>query len=219
MKQIVAKSLMFLAVSFLGVQLAHACCLCDSGGSGYPYCAQTDFGAEICVGSGDPPFCQTYYNDCSTGCLPCYGGCCASLKDNKKGTCSTIKRMAWQEITPKRETDKSDHLKEFLAMADRGVFDGKIVYTHPDSTIAKGIMNLPVDHWKSFTQKVVMKGGQKEPALDPKLQSGAKPQTILEIETKTGHKLLIHLVEESTMTKWQNQPQSKSQKQAIEEKL
>jgi hypothetical protein len=198
MKLLVAKSLVFLAVACLGVQQAHACWLC--------------------VGSSDPPFCTTYFNDCSTGCLPCDGGCCASLRDNKKSSCSTVKRMAWQENTVKPETDKANHLKEFLAMADRGVFDGKIVYTHPDSTIAKGVMNLPVDHWKSFTQKVVMKGAPKDSRLDPKLQSEDKPQTILEIETKTGHKLVIHLVEESTMQKWQQaQPQSKSTKPTLED--
>jgi hypothetical protein len=125
--------------------------------------------------------------------------------------------MAWQENTVKPETDKANHMKEFLALVDRGVFDGKIVYTHPDSTIAKGIMNLPVDHWKSFTEKVVMKGAQKDPRLDPKLQGEDKPQTILEIETKTGHKLVIHLVEESTMQKWQAQPQSKSTKPSLED--
>lgn len=104
-------------------------------------------------------------------------------------------------------------------MADRGVFDGKRVYMHPDSTIAKGIMNLPVDHWKSFTQKVVMKGGQQDPRLDPKLQSDDKPQTILEIETKTGHKLVIHLIDESAMKESPNQPQSKSQKPTIEDEI
>jgi len=202
MKHAVAKSLMLLVAACLGVQLAHACWLCDSSG-GYPCCNQPDL---------------TYYNDCSTGCIPCDGCCCASLREDNKGG-STVKRMAWQGSTIGPEIDKSDHLKEFLAMADRGVFDGKRVYMHPDGTIAKGIMNLPVDHWKSFIQKVVMRGGQKDPRLDTKLQSEDTPQTILEIETKTGHKLVIHLIDESTMKKSQNQPQSKSQKPSIGDTL
>lgn len=219
MKQIVAASLTLLVVSCLGVSLAHACWVCDSSGYGYPSCAQADFGAEICMGSSDPPYCQAFYNDCSTGCLPCPGGCCASLKDDKKGQCSTVKRMALQVSTARPEIDKADHLKEFLAMADRGAFDGKTVYTHPDSGIAKGIMSLPVDHWKSFTQKVVMKGGQKDPRLDPKLQSDGKPQTILEIETKTGHKLVIRLIDESKSKDSQGQPQSKLRKPTLEDEL
>lgn len=133
MKHILAQSLMFLVVACLGVQLAHACGLCDSSG-GCPYCAQAGLGAEFCVTTDSPPYCQTYYNDCSTGCKPCDGGCCASLREDKEGSCSTVKRMAWQESTIKPETDQSNHLKEFLAMADRGVFDGKRVYMHPDST-------------------------------------------------------------------------------------
>lgn len=209
---------MLLVAACLGVQLAHACWLCDSSG-GYPCCAQAGLGGEFCVTSDSPPYCQTYYNDCSTGCIPCDGGCCASLREDNKGSCSAIKRMAWHESTIGPEIDKSNHLEEFLAMADRGAFDGKGIYMHPDSTVAKGIMNLPVDHWKSFTQKVVLKGGQKDPRLDPKLQGDDKPQTILEIETKTGHKLVIHLIDESSMMKPQSQPQSKSQKPAIVDKL
>lgn len=188
---------MFLVVTFMGVQLAHACWVRDSGDS--------------------PPYCQAYYNG-STGYIPCGSGCCGNLRDYRKGSSSAIRRIAWQE-SAKPETDKSDHLKEFLAMADRGAFDGKKVYMHPDSTIAKGIMNLPVDHWKSFTQKVVLKGGQQNARLDPKLQGEDKPQTILEIETKTGHKLEIHLIDESTMKQSQNQPQSKSLKPSIEGKI
>jgi hypothetical protein len=175
-------------------------------------------GAEVCVTSSDPPFCETYFDDCSQGCQICGPGCCASLKDNKKGSCSTIKTMAWQGSTVKPDTlnsehDKQSHLKEFLAMADRGVFDRKIIYTHPDSSIAKGLMSLPVSHWKSFTQKVVLKGGQDKPI---KAEQG-RPQTILDLETKTGHKLVIHLVDESAMKWQQRQPQSKLTTPSLED--
>lgn len=218
MKGMVAKSLVLLSLACLGVEVAHACWLCDSSG-GYPYCAQAGLGGEIRVSSSTSPYCQVYFNDCSTGCIVCPPGCCASLREGSKGACSTVKKMAWQESAAGPEVDKANHFQEFLAMADRGVFDGKIVYTHPDSGIAKGIMNLPIHHWKSFTEKVVMKGGQKDPRLDPKLQSQDRPQTILEIETKTGHKLVIHLVEESATEKGKSQPQSKSRNPAIEDRL
>lgn len=222
MKQAGAKLPLFLIVPFLAIQLAQAQCLiCDSSG-GYPYCAQAGLGAEFCITSSDPPYCQTRYDDCSSGCIPCDGGCCASLKDGKKSSCS-IKKTAWQSTTvqtpPKREIDRADHLEDFLARADRGEFDGKTIYTHVDNTVVKGLMNLPLDHWKSFTQKIVMKGQQKDPHLSPQLQSEDRPQTILEIETKTGHKLVIHLIDESAIQKMQNQPQSKSEKPAIRDKL
>ena len=226
MKHIAAKLLVFLAFACLSVELAHACYICgfDSGG-GYPSCYVVGLGAEVCVGSSDPPFCTTYFNDCCNdgsggcGCTPCGGGCCASLKNNKKGSCSTLKRMALQEGTNKPETSKPDHLKEFLAMVESGAFDGKTVYMDASGTIAKGISNLPLDHWKSFTQKVVMKGWQKDPRLDPKLQAEGTPQVLLEVETKTGHKFVIHLTDDSTIKKALNQQQSKSKQPSIDDKL
>jgi hypothetical protein len=107
--------------------------------------------------------------------------------------------MALQEGTITPETSKPDHLKEFLAMAESGAFDGKTVYMDASGTIAKGMLNLPLDHWKSFTQRVVMKGWEKDPRLDPKLQRDGTPQVLLEVETKTGHKFVVHLTDDSTI--------------------
>ena len=59
-------------------------------------------------------------------------------------------------------------------MANSGAFDGKTVYMDASGAIAKGILNLPLDHWKSFAQRVVMKGGQKDPKLDPKVRAMAR---------------------------------------------
>ncbi len=225
MKHIVAKSLMFLIFA-LSVQLAHACWICDTSNIPYPSCGVVGLGAEFCIQSSDPPFCSTAYNDCcddgsgGCGCIPCGGGCCADLKNNKKGSCSAvIKRMALQEGTIEPETSKPDHLKEFLAMAESGAFDGKTIYMDASSTIAKGIMNLPLDHWKSFTQKVVMKGWQKDPRLDSRVQRDGTPQVILEVETKTGHKFVIHLVDDAAVKKVLKQQQSNSQQPSIKDKL
>jgi hypothetical protein len=225
MKQTVLKSLVFVAFAGLSIQLAHACWICGGGdGGGYPSCAPVGLGAEVCVGSSDPPYCTTYFNDCCNdgsggcGCIPCDGGCCASLKNNKSGSCSTFKRMALQEGT-KTEASGPDHLKEFLEMADNGAFDGKTVYLDASGPIAKGILNLPLDHWKSFTQKTVLKGSQKDPRLDPKLQPEGTPQVLLEVETRAGHKFVIHLVDDSTIKKALSQQQSKSGGSGIDEKL
>jgi hypothetical protein len=135
------------------------------------------------------------------------------------GACSAVKRMALQEGTIEPETSKPDHLKEFLAMAESGAFDGKTIYMDASSTIAKGIMNLPLDHWKSFTQKVVMKGWQKDPRLDSRVQRDGTPQVILEVETKTGHKFVIHLVDDAAVKKVLKQQQSNSQQPSIKDKL
>lgn len=225
MKHIVAVSLAFLFFTCLSVRPAHACFICGSGGGGYPSCAVVGAGAEACVTSSDPPYCSTYFDDCCNdggggcGCVPCNGGCCASLQDNRKGSFPTVKRMALQEIAVKPEASKPDHLKEFLAMAESGAFDGKTVNLDASGTIARGILNLPLDHWKSFTHQVVMKGWQKDPRLDPKVQSDSTPQELLQVETKTGHRFVIHLISDSAIKKALVQQQSKSQQPGVRDKL
>ncbi len=61
-------------------------------------------------------------------------------------------------------------------MMEKGAFDGKVVYIGSDNPIMKGIMQMPVNHWKSFTQKVVMQGWKQDPRLDPKLQKQGTPR-------------------------------------------
>jgi hypothetical protein len=203
--KIVAHALLFLALTGAAAQAA-TCFVCDSSG-GYPSCADTSLGAEVCVTLSDPPFCETYFNDCSSGCIPCPGGCCASLKDHKQESCQ-VKKMSWQESGTINPQPRTDHLQEFLDMVEKGVFDKKIIYTSPSSSIGKGLMDLPVDHWKSF--KVVMKGAE-DYGIKPAKKLADKPQTVLEIETKSGHKLVVHLVGDSTMKKLQKSPQPHSQ--------
>jgi len=199
MKQTVAKSLVFLIFA----------CLTR---------------AEACAGSSDFPYFATHFNDCCNGSGDCGrvlsdASACVSPENNKKPSCPTVKKIALQEGTTKPETSEPNHLKEFLAMAESGAFEGKTVYLDSSGTLARGIFNLPLDHWKSFTQRVVMKGWQKDPRLDPKLQRDGIPQVLLDVETKTGHKFVIHLTDDSTIKKALNQQQSKSQQPSIEHKL
>jgi hypothetical protein len=223
MKQIVSKSLMFLFVACMGlagVQLAHACYQCTSGGANPECTPGFSAGAEICVQSSDPPFCTPEDNDCcqgTCGCEPCNGGCCASLKGDNKHSCAAIRRMAQETTAPiPPEVDKVDHLKDFLANADRGKFDGKLIFMHKDGRVANELMKLPLDQWKSFTERIVLKG---EPHISPGQGDDSKPKTVLEIETKTGHKVVILLQDEVPIKDAPEQPQAKSQKPNIEGKL
>lgn len=68
-----------------------------------------------------------------------------------------------------------DHFNEFMALIEKGKFDDKVVNMGSDNPIAERLMEMPVDHWKSFTQN---KDGN---------------QTLLDIETKTGHKFTMRL--------------------------
>ncbi|HXY78780.1 MAG TPA: hypothetical protein VEH47_08195 [Candidatus Acidoferrales bacterium] len=172
--------------------------ICVSDG-GYPYCGGACQGAEFCIISSDPPYCETRYDDCGPcePCLQCGPGCCASSK-NGKTKCGLKKTALALDGAPRAPTD---HLSEFLADADAGVFDGKKIYMSLGSPLAKQLLEVPVSHWKSFTQKVVLKGWQPDKGLDPKLQKEGTPQILLEIETKTGHKLVIHLVDVPPMKK------------------
>lgn len=215
MRESTLRSLMCLVVAACSIQIAQACYIYGGGGGGgYPSCEAVGVGAEDCATLPDPPYCQTYFNDCCNdgsggcGCTECGDGCRASLKNDKRGSCSTLKRMALQERTLHTQTSKPDHLKEFLAMAESGKFDGQMVYMDASGTLAKGILNLPLDHWKLFTQQVVMKGWQKDPRLDPRLQQDGEPQIILQVETKTGHKFIIHLITDSAIRKALSQPQA-----------
>jgi hypothetical protein len=214
MRQIALRSLIFLVAAACSVQLADACYICGGGGGGgYPSCQVTGLGAEDCATLPDPPYCQTFFNDCCNdggggcGCTPCDGGCCASLKNGQKSSCPTLKRMALQEVPIQPGPDKPNHVKEFLAMVESGKFDGQTVYMDASGTLAKGILNIPLDYWKSFTQKVVMKGWQKDPRLDPRVQHNGEPQILLEVETKTGHKFVIHLITDSEIKRVLSEPQ------------
>lgn len=229
MKQPNLRSLTFfaflVAALLSSVKPAHACWIGGSDG-GYPSCMVVGAGSQICATTDYPPYCQANWNDCCNdggggcGCIPCGGGCCASLKSDKQTSCATIKKMAWvQESTTEPDANKPNHLKEFLAMADRGEFDGKTIYMDDSGPIAKGILNLPLDHWKSFTQQVVMKGWKKDPRLDLRVQHDGTPQILLQVETKTGHKFTIHLVTDSAIKGAINQPQSKSQQPNLNDKL
>ena len=185
--------LLGLAVMCLNVQLAHACWHCASGG-GYPSCQGFSVGAEVCVTSDDPPYCSTYFNDCYQQCLRCDPGCCAGFKGGKGGPCSKVVRIAFPQDA-KPDGQYHDHFQEFLDMVEKGAFDGKTIYTDSISSIGKGLLNTPVDHWRSFSQEVVLKGGKDKPANVEK----GKPMRILHIETKTGHKLTVHLADPATM--------------------
>jgi hypothetical protein len=197
---------MFLGVCCFNARIARACYICGGGGGGgYPSCMVVSGGAEVCVGQSQPPFCSTYYNDCCQGCgcaEDCGGPyCCVGGKsiDGKKKACPSLKKSAFQlsgdgvTLPQPQQKRYQDHFQDFLALVEKGEFDGKVVYIHSDNPIMKGIMQMPVSHWKSFSQKVVLQGWKQDPRLDPKVQKKGTPQVLIEVETKTGHNFTIHV--------------------------
>jgi len=186
--------------------IANACFICGSNG-GYPSCMQAAGGAEGCVGYSQPPYCSTFGSSCCQNCgcgnytYSCgYPYCCAKETDPKKN-CTKLKKMAFQispnksELPQNKRYDK-DTSKQFLDMLEQGTFDkpGTVVYLPHDGPIMKALMQTSVDHWKKFSQTTTLQGAQKDVRLDSKYQTPGTPQVFINIETKTGHKVTIHVI-------------------------
>ncbi len=104
-------------------------------------------------------------------------------------------------LVPQQKRYGKDHSQEFLDLIEKGALDGKVVYMDSDNPIMKTIMQMPVDHWKSFSQKVVLTGWKQDARLDPKVQKEGTPQVLIEVETKTGHKFTIHTIKSEDVKK------------------
>lgn len=95
-------------------------------------------------------------------------------------------------LPQQRRYDASFGYKEFMVLVEQGKFDGLTVYMGHDNPILKGIMETPVDQWKSFEKRTILVGWKQDKHLDPTLQKPGTPQILIEVKTKTGHKFTIH---------------------------
>jgi hypothetical protein len=114
-----------------------------------------------------------------------------------------------------QETQSPDHFKDFLNLVEQGKFDKATIYTDTNSSIGRGLLNTPVSHWKSFTQKQVLKDDNIKRTPD----EVGRPLRILEIETKTGHKITVHLVDQGAIKKMREHSQAQAHTPSLADKL